>query len=391
MKLLLVNTVATGGSIPAYMRTIAREALSRGYDVTMAYGRGLPMPGVRNIRIGNALDHAAHGIATRLFDRHGLASRASTRRFTAEAERLQPDIIHLHNIHGYYLHYPTLFAWLKKYGRPVLWSMHDCWAFTGHCAFFDSRECSCLRWHTGCGECPQLRQYPASLGADRSAVNFKDKNLTFNQIPPLLRILPVSDWLSERLADSCLAGIARTTVKIDLDTDIFRPSGTPRTPRVLGVANVWDARKGLDFFARLRQELPDSVEIRLAGRIPGKVPKGIKSLGNIADRRELAREYSEATVTVSASYAENYPQTIREALACGCAVSARDTGGTLEGLIGTGLPVWSGTDDDSLVKAVKSALAAPAHNRWECASRFAGTPNLDILFGLYTELSIRNC
>ena len=385
MKLLLVNTMAAGGSIPAYMRAIADEAMRRGHDVTVAYGRGAPMPGVRCIRIGTAADTALHGAATRLLDRHGLASRGATRRFCAEAGRLQPDIIHLHNIHGYYLHYPTLFAWLKEYGRPVLWSLHDCWAFTGHCAFFQWRGGECTRWKEGCGRCPQKRQYPASLLADRSAANLAHKTLTFNSIPPLLRFLPVSEWLARHLAESRLGGIARTTVKIDVDTRLMRPCGVPSRLRVLGVANVWDDRKAPDFFARLRRELPADVEIRLAGRIGRRMPAGIDCIGTVSSREDLAREYSEATVTVSASYAENYPQTIREALACGCAVAARDTGGTLEDLTGAGLPVWSATDDDGLVQAVKAALAAPDHDRAACAARFAGHPQLDKLFGVYEE------
>lgn len=391
MKLLLVNTVATGGSIPAYMRAIADEATRHGHDVTVAYGRGKPMPGVRNIRIGNAIDHAVHGMATRLFDRHGLASRDATRRFIADAEQLRPDLIHLHNIHGYYLHYPTLFAWLKEYGKPVLWSLHDCWTFTGHCAFFQWHGGSCDRWKDKCGRCPQKRQYPGSLCLDRSTANLRDKTLTFTQLPPLSRFLPVSVWLSEQIAVSHLAGIARTQIGIDIDTSVFHPIGEPDVKRVLGVANVWDDRKGLDFFIRLRRELPRDIEIRLAGRITRKMPDGIDCTGTIADRRALAREYSRASVFVSSSHAESYGLCIREALACGSAVAVRNAGGTLEGIENVGLPVWVADDDDSLVEAVRLALKAPAHNRAACAAYFSGHPQMQKLFDLYDSLTSSKC
>ena len=387
MKLLLVNTVATGGSIPAYMRAIADEASRQGLDVTVAYGRGEPMTGVRNIRIGNAADHAVHGLATRLFDRHGLASRAATRRFIAQAQRFLPDIIHLHNIHGYYLHYPTLFAWLREYGKPVLWSLHDCWAFTGHCAFFRWSGGECHRWKEKCGHCPLLRQYPASRWIDRSKANLRDKTLTFHHLPPLSRFLPVSEWMSDRLAESHLADIDRTKVGIDIDTSVFYPRKRTTTRRVLGVANVWDDRKGLDFFIRLRHELPRDIEIRLIGRINRKMPDGIDCTGIIADPRALAEEYSGASVFVSASHAESYGLCIREALACGCAVAVRGVGGTLEDLDNTALPLWKADDDDSLIEAVRAALRAPEPDRAACAEHFARRPQMQKLFSLYNSLS----
>ena len=269
MKILLVNTVAQGGSIPSYMRAIADKAAEFGHTVAVAKGRRGDMTGVMNISIGSRFDAVIHGIATRLFDRHGLSGRRATFAFIREIEAFAPDIIHLHNIHGYYLHYPTLFSWLATCGIPVLWSLHDSWAYTGHCAS-PAKKDICLKWQTHCEYCPLLSNYPVSF-IDRSSQNFDDKQRSFTSVPTL-RLLPVSDWLSDQLSKSFLNHIPRTTVRLDIDTNLFQPSAEPMPNRVLGVANIWTDLKGLDFFRHLRQELPSDIEIRLVGTIGGDFP-----------------------------------------------------------------------------------------------------------------------
>lgn len=199
MKILLVNTVAQGGSIPSYMRAIVDEATKRGHIVAVAKGRRGNMTGVKNICIGNRIDTAIHGLATRLFDRHGLAGRRATLAFIKEIETFAPDIIHLHNIHGYYLHYPTLFSWLATCDIPVLWSLHDSWTYTGHCASH-AHNTICTKWQTHCDNCPLLRNYPAAF-LDRSSHNFDEKRKYFTSVPTL-HLLPVSEWLSRQLSQS---------------------------------------------------------------------------------------------------------------------------------------------------------------------------------------------
>lgn len=390
MKLLLVNTVARGGSIPSYMEAITAEAVRRGDKVAIAYGRGqepaLTGPAITSIKTGSFASTALHGIGTRLFDRHGLASRRATESLIRKAEAFAPDIIHLHNIHGYYLHYPTLFGWLRRYGRPVLWSLHDCWAFTGHCPFYTTVGTECLRWQHRCGKCPLRTLYPASVLLDRSTANLRDKTRAFTSVPGLT-LLPVSDWLSGEIAKSALADIDARTMKIDVDTAIFRPLGTPARPLILGIANFANPLKGIDFFAKLRQTLPSDVAIRLVGATGRhRLPDGIECPGHVADPRSLAREYSSASVFVNPSYAESYSMTNREALACGTPVVSR-TAASVEDLTAPGVPVWQVHSDDAMIEAIAMALKTGRQER-DAARRHAETlyaskPNLAKLFELY--------
>lgn len=390
MKILLVNTVAQGGSIPSYMRAIADKAVELGHTVAVAKGRRGDMSGVMNISIGTRFDTVIHGIATRLFDRHGLSGRRTTLAFIREIEAFAPDIIHLHNIHGYYLHYPALFSWLATCGIPVLWSLHDSWAYTGHCAS-PAKKDICLKWQTHCEYCPLLSNYPASF-VDRSSQNFDDKQRSFTSVPTL-RLLPVSDWLSDQLSKSFLNHIPRTTVRLDIDTNLFQPSAEPMPNRVLGVANIWTDLKGLDFFRHLRQELPSDIEIRLVGTIRGELPQGIHATGPIASRTALIEEYSRATVLVNPTRADTLPLTNREALSCGTPVISRDIGGTFEG-IATDNPAMKGArTDDGLLRLIKDFLntTSPGELRNRCRETalalYGSSPGLKKLFGIYADVT----
>lgn len=390
MKILLVNTVAQGGSIPSYMRAIADKAAELGHTVAVAKGRRGDMTGVMNISIGTRFDTVIHGIATRLFDRHGLSGRRATLAFIREIEAFAPDIIHLHNIHGYYLHYPTLFSWLATCGIPVLWSLHDSWAYTGHCAS-PVGSTVCTKWQTHCSACPCLKNYPASF-YDRSARNFDDKRRWFTSVPTL-RLLPVSDWLSSQLAQSFLSGVPRTTVKLDIDTSLYRPVAPPKAGRVLGVANMWNGLKGLDFFRLLRQQLPSGIEIRLIGNIRQRLPHGITSIGPVYSKEELIKEYSEATVFVNPTRADSLCLTNREALSCGTPVISRDIFGTFED-IAPGSPVMLGARTDSgLAPLVTDFLktTAPGELRAQCRDTalalYGSSPGMRKLFSVYDSLA----
>lgn len=390
MRLLLVNTVARGGSIASYMEAITAEALRRGDEVAIAYGRG-PEPsltggGITDIKVGGYVSTALHGITTRLFDRHGLGSRRATKRLIRDIEAFAPDIIHLHNIHGYYLHYPTLFEWLRRYGRPVFWTLHDCWSFTGHCPFYTAEGIECLRWQHNCGNCPLKRLYPASILADRSTTNLRDKVSAFTSLPTLT-LLPVSEWMSEELAKSALTDVPKQTVKIDVDTDTFRPLCSPTRPMVLGAANFANPLKSISFFVKLRKLLPPDVAIRLAGNVSrGKLPDGIELAGHIKSREAIVREYSAATVFVNPSYAEGCCMATREALACGTPVVSRTTA-SVEDLIAPSVPVWQADTDDALAAAITEALKTGPCDRLaarrHAEALYAGRSNLANLFELF--------
>ena len=178
MKVAIVNTVIGTGSVGRIACGTADEIMENGGQALLCRGRGEDIPGYDNFRIGSDLDMAGHGILTRITDRHGLFSRSATKKLISRLEEYDPDVIQLHNVHGYYVNYPMLFDWLRSYGKPVVWTLHDCWAFTGHCAHFVTANCN--KWkEEGCHDCPLKGDYPKSF-VDRSSRNYKIKRRLYN-------------------------------------------------------------------------------------------------------------------------------------------------------------------------------------------------------------------
>ena len=375
------------GGIP---ETIGRMAISHGIDSYIAVGRQSGKSASHTISIGNKADTAVHWAATRLADRHGLHSRHATRRFITAAERLDPDIIHLHNIHGYYLHYPTLFEWLRGTGKPVVWTLHDCWSLTGHCAFFNAA--SCERWLTECHHCPLRGEYPASWLADRSAANHAIKRKVFTSMTDMTLVC-VGRWLDSVVARSYLGHLPRRVIGNGIDTALFHPCAPKASaPLILGVASHWEPRKGLDTFLRLRRELPDSWRMRLIGlddKQRKQMPGGIEAFGRTGSVRELAAHYSEASVFVNASLAEGNCVTKMEALACGTPVVTYDAGGAGEDIPSDAGAVVAPGRFDLLRDAVQAA-ACGAYSAEACRAaaiaHFDMHTTLENYFNLYTDL-----
>ena len=363
-------------------------AADAGFEPWMAVGRVRSGSASKLIRIGNRLDFALHVGATRLLDRHGLHSRRATEAFIRRAESLNPDIIHLHNIHGYYLHYPTLFQWLRTAGNPIVWTLHDCWPITGHCAFFS--EADCWRWRSTCGNCPLRRSYPASWMADRSAASLNDRQKAFSGIPNLT-IVAVSHWLDSIVAESYLSQYPRVVIPNGIDTTVFRPSA-PKSSRqlILGVASRWDSRKGLDHFVALRRLLPPEWHIRLIGLTPAairRLPEGIEGLPPIADPETLAAHYSRATVFVCPTRGEANNMTKMEALACGTPVVTYDSGGAAEGISPATGAVVSTPSPEALAQAILNLPPIDSKTCRETAVRtFSASRNLGSYFSLYRSM-----
>jgi len=308
-------------------------AVERGWESWIAYGREPHRESAsRLIRVGSDLDVKLHGLESRLLDNHGLASRRSTRRFVSQLDEIKPDIVHLHNIHGYYLNYPILFDWLRKWGGPVVWTLHDIWPITGHCAYFGVNECR--QWRDGCVKCPRLKTYPASLLIDRSNRNFQLKKELFASLPNLT-LVPVSDWLSELLDHSILAPVPKVTIHNGVDLNVFKPAGNANHSRyILGVANVWEPRKGLPDFFELRKILPEDMGIVLVGLTKEQIaelPAGIKGIERTSSRKDLVALYSGAVAVVNPTYEDNFPTVNIEALAAGTPVVTYRTGGSRGG------------------------------------------------------------
>ena len=338
--LLQINVVANSGSTGRITEGIGQMAIKAGWKSYIAYGRWANQSQSELAKIGNKWDVYSHVLQTRLFDRHGLASKGATQKLIRQIEQIKPDIIHLHNVHGYYLNYPILFDYLSKLHIPMVWTLHDCWPFTGHCAYFSYSGCE--KWKLQCNHCPNKREYPASFGLDHSAANYRLKKKYFTSIPNLT-LVSVSDWLNSLLLCSFLRNYVSRRIYNGIDTEVFQPIEwsdalldkykIPTTNFVLGVSNVWDRRKGLQDFVRLRELLPDSYAIVLVGLSQqqiSKLPQGIIGVQRTEDVACLRALYSGALAFVNLTWEDNFPTTNLEALACGTPVITYRTGGSPE-------------------------------------------------------------
>ena len=329
MKVLFINSVCGIGSTGKICVDLAAELEAQGHECKIAYGRDAFVPEKYRkyaVRIGSDLDVKVHGVRSRLLDDHGLGSRAATAAFLKWAEDYRPDLLWLHNLHGYYINYKMLFHWIKKHPQlQVRWTLHDCWAFTGHCAYFTMAGCD--RWKDHCRECPQKGSYPASVLRDNSYHNFETKRESFTGVQNMTLITP-SHWLADLVRQSFLGQYPVEVHYNKIDRSIFKP--TPGTFRedhglenkkiILGVASVWDERKGLRDFLRLAGMLDDRFVIVLVGLsqqqcagLPGNV-LGIQRTNNAA---QLAAIYTTADLFVNFSQEETFGMTTVEALYCG--------------------------------------------------------------------------
>ena len=351
--LLQINTVINSGSTGHIAEDIGRLAIANGWESYIAYGRKALPSASHLIRIGNKADVLWHVLVTRLFDLHGLASHGATKRFVRQIKRINPDVIHLHNIHGYYLNYKILFNYLAKSGTPVVWTMHDCWAATGHCPYYTFVQCVVWRSPEGCRHCPQKKGYPQSLLLSAAAYNFKCKKKYFNLLAEnQLTIVTPSKWLSEEIAKSYLGHYRRMVINNGIDLDVFKPSGIKKNASgkftILGVASVWDERKGLSDFIKLADLLHDDEEIVLVGLSEKQIDslpkdKSIRGIRRTESQKELAELYSSAVCFVNPTYEDTFPTTNIEALACGTPVVTYRTGGSPEIIDGqTGFVVEQG-------------------------------------------------
>ena len=335
MKYLFINSVAGFGSTGRIAAEKCRELMKEGHQCVLAFGRTKAnCDDVPTVQIGTSLDYRIHGVRSRILDDHGFGSKKATRRFLAWVKDYDPDVIWLHNLHGYYIHLGLLFDYLHSCGKKILWTLHDCWAFTGHCAYFDFAGCG--KWKEGCHNCPQKGSYPASFWRDNSRGNYAAKKRLFTGIPNLTLIVP-SYWLESRVKQSFLKDYPVEVGYNTINRDIFQPTpsdfrkkhGLEDKKIILGVASVWDERKGLKDFLALSEMLDQQYKIVLIGLSPAQIealPKTILGLPRTNSMRELAESYSAADVYVNPSAEETFGMTAMEARCCGTeAIVYQDT------------------------------------------------------------------
>mgnify|MGYP003292828408 CR=1 FL=1 len=328
MKVLQINSVCGIRSTGRICTELADQFIAQGHEVKIGYGRETVPERYQSmaVRIGSDQDVYFSALKSRLLDNEGFNNKKATRRFLQWADTYDPDLLWLHNLHGYYINLELLFQWIKQRpGMQVKWTLHDCWAFTGHCAHFTMVDCK--KWKTQCKNCSQKGTYPKGMFLDHSKVNYQKKRQCFLGISDLTIITP-SHWLASLVRQSFLKDYPIEVRHHSVDTDVFKPTpgdfrkryGLENKKIVLGVATAWTKSKGLDDFIALSSKLDDTYKIVLVGIPPNmrsSLPGNILALERTNHTKELAEIYTAADVFVNPSREETFGLTTLEAISCG--------------------------------------------------------------------------
>lgn len=399
MRIVQLNTFCGIKSTGRICTEIAKLVEADGGECLIGYGAGtVPKDDERfALRIGNTLERKVYSAARKLLDCEGYGSHAGTRQLIQALKTFQPELIHLHNLHGCYLNLKMLFNYLRQSQLPVLWTLHDCWPFTGHCAYFDYAGCE--RWQTGCHDCPQLKSYPVCYGLDGSKRNYAFKKKLFTSLENLHFVTPCR-WMRKPLGRSFLSHYPIHTIYNGVDLERFHPEESDLRQRygltdkriVLAVASDWDERKGLRYLVDGAQGLGEGycfVIIGLSETQIGTLPSGMLGIGQTADVNELAAWYTTADCFANPSMEDNMPMVNLEALACGTPVAMFNTGGCPEAIDAQcGLVVQQG-DTKALTDAIKALCESKALRQTAClerAAQFDSRHTFQSYVSLYKEL-----
>lgn len=339
MRIVEICTNAMSGSVGRIARDISDKLENNGHKVLLCYGRGETVSAkYESYRIGNTLDVYSHALMSRLFDSDGKHSKKATKMLIKKLKEFNPDCIHIHCLHGYYINIKILFDYINDNNIRVVWTFHDCWAFTGHCAYFSIAKCN--KWIDGCRNCKQKSEYPSSILLDQSKKNWKLKKFIFSSVNDLTIVTP-SLWLANLVKESFLCKYNTVVVNNGINTDVFKYrsnnfkelNGIENKKIILGVASIWDKRKGLNDFIELSQNLCDDYVIVLVGLSNKQVknlPDNIIGIEHTNSVQELVDIYSAADILFNPTYEDNYPTVNLEAQACGTPVITYNTGGSPE-------------------------------------------------------------
>lgn len=394
MKILQINVTCNWGSTGRIAEEIGQLIIDKGGENYIAYGRYKNNSKSNSIKIGNKIDIYCHLFQSRLFDKHGLCSKRATIKFIKQIQEISPDIIHLHNIHGYYLNYPILFNYLSNANIPVIWTLHDCWPFTGHCAYFDFVNCN--KWIKQCHNCKALNTYPKAF-IDSSYSNYLIKKETLTKVPNMI-LVPVSNWLNNLISKSFLSHYKTYTIHNGINLDIFKPTIDETIINkyhlknrfiILGLTNIWAERKGLNDILKLNQLIDhDIFQIVLVGLTKKQIeqlPSSIVGIPRTDSIQDLVKLYSHAGAFINPTWEDNFPTTNLEALACGTPIITYDTGGSPEAIDEkTGYVIPKG-DINKLYKAIKKVQKGSI-KREDCRLRAEKLYNKEDRFKEYIDL-----
>lgn len=394
MKILQINAVYEHSSTGRTTTELHKSLLSKGIDSYVA-ACNISENTERLIKIGNTFDHRLHSLLSRLTGRQGHFSYLATKKLVRDIKRIAPDIVHLRVLHSNCINLPLLLKYLADKKIPVVITLHDCWLFTGHCCYFTDTKCD--RWKSGCGKCPDLKNWNTSLFFDRTDSNLADKKELLNSLDRLA-VIGVSDWVTSFVKDSVIKD-AYIVKRIYNWIDVSKFNPTKNNVRqkfniekdfvVLGVAQAWGVQKGIYEFITLAKKLPD-YKFLLVGKMPDQfkpLPNNIISAGVTSSVEELVNYYSAADVFFNPSTRETFGKVTVESLACGTPVVAYNLTATPE-LIPDGCGyVTEYQDYDSVIKYLEHIHSLGKKSFIENCTSFAHNNFVkDKLINEYIEL-----
>lgn len=387
------------GSTGKIMLQIAKCAREQGINIdtfstnTFTYKyQKLPLPPQGHHYFGTYFENAIHYIWGRTIGYNGCFSWFSTQRLIAKLKKHHVDILHLHNLHGYCINFPSLFRYIKKENINVIWTLHDCWAFTGHCPHFDMIGCD--KWKTQCNKCPQYGAYPASCFDDSKHMH-KLKKKWFTSVENMTLVTP-SQWLAGLVKKSFLKNYPVEVINNGIDLEVFKPTDNDFRKKylcedkilLLGVASNWNVRKGLDVFIELANRLDNKFQIVLVGtdeNVDKQLSENIISIHRTQNQVELAQIYTAADLFINPTREENYPTVNMEALACGTPVLTFNTGGSPEIIDCTCGSVVKKNDIDGMEKEIVKITEEKIFSKENCLER-AKSFDMKYAFQKYVNL-----
>ena len=396
MKVVQINATCGKGSTGKICSEIADLLNREGVENAVLYTNGVSEhPSA--LKYGNDRAVKYNALKAQCEGNYGFNSGRMTKALIYRLEQQAPDVIHLHNLHGHNCNIEMLFDYLKSTSAHLVWTFHDCWAFTGYCMYFDSVQCE--KWRTGCFDCPQRKKY--SLFFDKSNELYERKKALFSGLD--LTIVTPSRWLAELVRASFLGEYDTRVIHNGIDLSKFRYSDSPFRERhgissdrkiLLGVAYQWEARKGIGALVHVAETLKDTCSVVLIGGMDEKteraLPDNMIHLRRTADRQELAEIYSAADYLINPTLEDNFPTVNIEALACGTPVITFQTGGSPEILDASCGAVVYDNRADSLSELIKTLCTNMPFSSADCRRR-AELFDKDVKFKEYIRLYRELC
>lgn len=336
MKVLQINETWDEGGCGTIVKGISDLLVKHGYESAVAYKKGERPDYIVSVELYNLFEEKRHAIMARIADREGHYSTKATKNLIEFIEDYSPDIIHLHSLLLHYLNYPMLFSYLSKISTPVVWTLHDCWAITGHCINFE--QVSCEKWLQECTKCPLKTSFPRSLFLDRSSENYREKSKLYGDMDNLYIVTP-SKWLADKVNRSILKDKPLKVIHNGIDLELYKPMTSDIRKRynigdrklLLASSCYWNKMKGYSLLCDIAEKIDSDYVLAVIGnKDEALLPENVISIPYIKIKEQMVEWYSAADVFVNPTMGDNFPTVNIEALSCGTPVVTCNTGGSPE-------------------------------------------------------------